>query len=292
MALTPEQENAFRALEYVFDHDAAAAGGASIGGLRGLLGEDEAARAATTLKQGGLIVSDGMLSGGYHITGDGRTAVEKIRGRRIDRGYRRKACRDDLLRWVDSNTKADDPQSRVARERFDDSLDLVQYDDGEVLAAANFLNDNGFIKTISTGEADHILMWVTARGQEVVDAGGVERFLAQTAPVGTTTNYTFAGTGNTFATATAAGAVANATVNNFNLDHARLFAAAVRQAEAELVLNDDARSALAEIEESGDDTEKASRATKFLYTALMATTTGGLGQVLGMLGASALGITP
>lgn len=280
-----------RALEFIYDDDRGSAGPADVNALRDLLGSDEADQATAALKYRGQIILDNRSGGGYHITGEGRTAVEEMRARQTDRAYRRSECRQRLLEWVDAQTEVDSSGSWVSQDQFDDSLDLVPFSDNERFAAVGFLADNRLIDSLPGGLCQHTLIWITDRGQQAVDEGGIEAFLAKGIPgSSTTTNYHLSGTGNTYAVATASGAVAHANVTNFNLDHARLLAAAVRAVEGDLALDDQARSALAEIETSGDDKEKASKATKMLHTALMATTTGALGQVFGVLGASALGI--
>ncbi len=140
-----------------------------------------------------------------------------------------------------------------------------------------------------------MLAWITDAGRECVDQGGVSAYLRAQRQGGESTghNYNMGGSGNVFAraAATAAGAVANATVNNFNLVHARLLARAVRAIEEELVLDDEAVAALAEIEAEGVAPDRAQRATRTLMMFLIGTATGSLGQVLGTLGESALGIS-
>lgn len=289
--MTPQREREIRALEYVYDNDQGMLlEPAGLRGLRELLGETEALHTGIALKQAGLITDDGRLSGGYHITARGRQAVEEMRARRTDRGHRRTACRNDLLKWVDANTKADDPGTRIARENFNGSLDLEPFSDEEVLAAADYLEDNGFIRSISALGGRHILMWVTARGQEAVDAGGVENFVWRDYPVGQVTNYNFGGTGNTIAAAIGAHSQATATTSSFDPAKALEFARAVRDALPVLNLPEEAIVALAEIEQDGDPGLRQ-RATARLYQFVSDTGASGLGQVLAVLGAGALGIS-
>lgn len=261
MALTPQEQNEMRALECIYDHDNAGTHG-SISDFRRMFGDHEAASIATSLKQVGLLGDTARGNGDYRVTAEGRAAVERMVQQRTDGSHRRRVCREVLLAWVDSNTTADEPGSRVPREQFDGSEDLLPFTDAETVAAAGYLHECGLIGTISAAQAKHILLWIVGAGQDALDAGGVEAYLARTTQSSPTTNYTFTGTGNTFATATAAGAVASATVTNFNLDHARLFAAAIRLAAADIDLSQEAAAALAEID-SGD-AEGASKAAKFL----------------------------
>lgn len=78
-----------------------------------------------------------------------------------------------------------------------------------------------------------MLAWITDAGRECVDQGGVSAYLRAQRQCGESTvhnrNYNMGGSGNVLATAAAAGAVAmaNATLNIFNLDYARLLARAV-----------------------------------------------------------------
>lgn len=292
LGMTRQDEQNMRVLEYIYDHDAGSAGPAGLGGLRDLVGEDAAAESAVELKERGWIRNENRLSGGYHITAVGRSEVEALRQRREDRSYRRGRCRDDLLRWADAKTTTD-PGTRVGREDFDGGADLLPYDEDEVRAAATFLAEAGFIKSISAAGAPHIAIWITDAGRECVDEGGVEAFqrARRTGGVAATVNhFNMGGEGNVFATATAAGAVAHATLNNFNIDQARLFAKAVRVAEAELDLPDEVRAALTVIEAEDAEPTRAQKATKVLTDFMLGASTGTVGQVLGMLGASALGI--
>lgn len=291
MTMTPQQEQNMRVLEYVYDNDQGSAGPAGLSGLRELVGEDNAAESAVELHRLGWIRRDQRLSGGYHMTASGRSEVETLRGRRADRGHRRAACLEALLRWVDAQTTTD-AGSRVSRQKFDGSADLMAFSEDESRAAATTLEEQGLIKSISSWGAPHQLMWITDAGRECVDRGGVAEYMRarRLGAENTVHNYNMGGSGNVFATATAAGAVANATVNNFNLDHARLLARAVRAIEEELVLNEEAVAALAEIEAEGVAPDRAQRATRTLMPFLMGTATGSLGQVLGTLGESALGI--
>lgn len=290
--MTPQREQDLRVLEYVYDSDKGSGGPAGMSGLRALVGEDGAAVSAVELQRLGWVRRADRMTGGYHLTSSGRSEVEALRARRTDRPHRRAACRDALLRWVDAATTPDSG-SRVAREDFRGSADLVAFTADETRASASFLAEQGLIKTISSSGHPHVLVWITDTGRECVDEGGVEPYLRARRTTGDSTvhNYNMGGSGNVFATATAAGAVANAHVNDFNLDHARLFARAVRAAQHDLGLDEDAEAALADVEAEDADPDRAQRATRTLTTFLMGTTTGTLGQVLGVLGATALGIT-
>jgi hypothetical protein len=290
--VTAQQDREWQVLEYIYDNDQGNKGGASIGGLRDLVGEEDAAAIAFALRSRGLIRNEQRLSGGYHITADGQNTVEQLRGRRADRSYRRVACREAFLRWVDSKTTTN-AGSRISRDKFDLTLDGLPFADAETEAAASYLKERGLISSISSGgtSGPHILVWITELGSKCVDSGvSLAEFLTPPPARAVSNVFNMGGTGNSFATATAAGATANATVTNFNLDQARSFAAAVRAAASELDLTEEAEAALAEIEQCGDDVPRAHRATQILHSFLVGTTTGTLGQVLGTLGASALGI--
>jgi methionine synthase I (cobalamin-dependent) len=136
-------------------------------------------------------------------------------------------------------------------------------------------------------------MWITEAGREAIDAGGVAAAeAAQQVPQAVTNTFNMAGSGNVFATATAPGATATANVSNFNLQHAKTFAAAVRAVESDLDLTDDDRADLAHIEtvEQGDDLRLAQRATARLYESADKIATGTASGILLALAKQALGI--
>lgn len=244
--MTSQEECDWIVLEHIYDNGEEAKGGVGSAALSELVGEEAATDAAVGLRERGLIRKGQRLGDGYYITASGRSDVEAMRHRRTDRAHRRAACRDQLLRWVDSNTSTG-PGTRVAREQFDGSADLLAFSDDETEAAAAYLHEHRLIKTISAAQADHILLWITELGREAIDSGQtIHDFISQRDGHSPTVSHTYnmSGSGNSFATATAAGAMANATVKNFNLDHARLFAAAVRAASQDLDHIDTCRSLL------------------------------------------------
>jgi hypothetical protein len=287
LTLTQQEEREYRALELIYDDQAA---WTMLSTLTDLLGDDQARHTIVALKNRGLIAQNGQTYPGYCITAVGQVAVEEMRARRADRGYRRAACREAFLRWVDSCTKADDAGSRVAREHFSEAADLVAFTDDESCAAADFLVAAGLIKSISAMQAKHILVWVTERGQEAVDAGGAEAFLNNERQVGSVNHFTVTGDGNNVAATVGDGNTITQTTNDFDLAKAVKFAAAVRQALPVLGLPESAVDALKDIEQE-KDVERAKRGTALLHRLVTATTTGALGQIVGMLGAAALGIS-
>lgn len=289
--MTLHDEQQLRVLEFIHDHDESDQNAATIGGVRKLVGsENEAATILVTLQDGNLITRDPSLVPRYHITGLGRSAVSKVRKRRIDRGYRRHECREALLRWTDTYSDVQDTGRRVLLADFDGGADLVPFSDKEVTAALTYLADNGLVGAVRVMQDGgfHTWAWITDRGQEAIDWGGAFKYLAPSS--GNTTNYTFGGTGNTIAAAIGPHSQATAT-SNFDPTKALEFAAAVRQALPVLNLPEEALAALAEIEQQEDPTLRQ-RATARLYQFVTDTSTSTLGQVLGVLGAGALGITP
>jgi hypothetical protein len=115
---------------------------------------------------------------------------------------------------------------------------------------------------------------------------------AQQVPRVVTTTFNMAGSGNVFATATAPGATATANVSNFNLQHAKAYAAAIRAVESDLDLTDDDRADLVLIEtaEQGADLTLAQRATARLYESADKIATGTTSGILLSLAKQALGI--
>jgi len=285
--LTEQQEREYRALELVYDDESA---WTMLSAFIELMGEGPARSTIVTLKEQGLIQQNGKSYPGYQITATGRVRVEQMRARRSNRGLRRKACREALLRWVDDQTRTDDPGSRVAREDFAAaSADLLPFSEEEAGEAAAYLAENGFIKSVSAWGAPHLLVWVTARGQEAVDSGGVEAFLKSERQVSPVNHFTVTGNGNNLAAAVGDGNTVNQTVSAFDIEKALEFAAAVRQALSALDLPTEAAALIDEIEQR-EDLRKAQRATARLYQFVTAVSTGTLGQILGVAGAAALGI--
>ena len=284
---TPQHDRDRRVLEFIYDNDEGLDGAASLSGLRELVGEQEAAISGAGLRQQGLIRQAERLSGGYHITADGRSEVESMRSRRSDRGHRRSLCREEFLRWIDRRTTTN-PGSRVARENFDGAADLLPFSDEETEAAAGYLAQQGLIESINTAEADHILVWITEKGRECIDKGrGIATFVNEGHHGGQV--FHVSGSGNSIATAVGNNNEVTSNLSQFDPELALQFATAVRQATPVLRLPPDAEATLQDIEQK-EDVGRAQRATTLLYTFLMGTSTGTLGQVLGTLGANALGI--
>ncbi len=284
---TQQEDRDRRVLEYIYDNDEGPRGGASLSGLWELVGEEEGAMSAAGLREEGLIRREDRMSGGYHITAAGRAEVEAMRARRTDRGHRRAMCREDFLRWVDQMTTPD-PGSRVARQDFNGAADTVPYTEEETEAAAGHLAQLGLIRSINTEEADHILVWITEKGRECVDERrGIPAFIDKGSHGGQV--FHVSGSGNSIAAAVGNKNEVTANLSQFDPALAVQFAAAVRQAMPVLNLPPDTEATLQDIEQH-QDLDRAQRATATLYTFLMGTSTGTLGQVLGVLGASALGI--
>lgn len=287
--MTPQQERDLRVLEYIYDNDNDVSGAADLPGLWALVGESEAARSASTLRDRGLIRDENSLSGGYHITGTGSAMVEEMHARRNDRGYRRGLCRDELLRWIDSNTTTD-PGSRRSREDFDGGADLLAFTEEEVTAAAIYLAEQSMVESVSAAGAPHIAVWITDCGRECVDEGrGIRAFVEKDKVNVGGQIFHISGSGNTVAAAIGDKNEVTASISQFDPAIALQFAAAVRQAMPALNLPSNIEETLRDIEQQ-DDPSRAQRATAVLYTFLMGASTGTLGQVLGMVGASALGI--
>lgn len=291
--MTPQEMRDWHVLEYVYDHDEGSHGGAGLGGLLDLVGQDDGMAAAIGLSQRGLIQKEQRLTSGYHITAAGRREVELVRARRQDRGRRRVECREQFLRWVDERAGTSIAQ-RVAREDFDGAADFLPFTMAESEAAAGYLKQHDLIGSMSADQEDHILVWMTERGVDCIDSGRpIAELVApprQSEPSVTNT-YNVAGIGNSLTTATGAGAVANASITNFNLQQAQTFAAAVRAAADDLHLPEEAEAHLVDIERGDADPYRAQKATKALYRLVETTTTGGAGNILGMLAAQALGIS-
>lgn len=263
---------------------------ASIGGLRERFGENDAAATTSSLRTRGLLRADKRMSAGYFVTPAGRAEVEEMRNRRADRGLRRRLCRNRLLRWMDEQG-ASHAGKRVAREDFDASPDLLPFTDQETEAAAEHLKQHGLIESISADQADHILVWTTDRGRQCLDEGGdVLAFTKMDVERNASQVFNITGSGNTVAAAIGNDNEVTASLSTFNSEAAAQFAEAVRQATPALGLDADRVDALVADVQQTEDPTRAQRATALLQTMVVGTTTGTLGQVLGVLGASALGI--
>lgn len=290
--MTPQEQLELEILEHIYDNDEGRLREpANLGPLYERFGEEPALSACQSLRLRGLVEMDSRLSGGYHILPEGRTAVEAMRERRNDRGYRRAECREQLLTWLDANSDAD-AGIRPGTAAFEGASDLQPFSRLEVDAAIKHLKSRGLVGTIEAwgGPA---AMWITEAGREVIDAGGVAAAeSAQQVPQSVMNTFNMAGSGNVFATATAPGATATANVSNFNLQHAKTFAAAIRAAESDLDLTDDDRADLVHIEtaEQGADLTLAQRATARLYESADKIATGTAGGILLALAKQALGI--
>jgi hypothetical protein len=106
--MTPQEQIELEILEHIYDNDEGRLREpANLGPLYERFGEEEALSACQSLRLRGLVEMDNRLSGGYHILPEGRMAVEAMRERRNDRGYRRAECREQLLTWLDANSDAD-----------------------------------------------------------------------------------------------------------------------------------------------------------------------------------------
>lgn len=290
--MTPKEQLELEILEHIYENDEGQLRGpANLGPLYERFGEERAHSACQSLGLRGLIEMESRLSGGYHILPEGRMAVEAMRQRRNDRGYRRAECREQLLTWLDTNSDAD-AGVRPGTASFEGASDLQPFSRPEVDAAIKHLKNRGLVKTIEAygGPA---AMWITEAGREAIDAGGVAAAeSAQQIPPSVTTTFNMAGSGNVFATATAPGAMATANVSTFNLQHAKTFAAAIRAVESDLDLTDDDRKDLVHIEtaEQGADLTLARRATARLYESADKIATGTATGILLTLAKQALGV--
>lgn len=267
-----------RVLAHIYDNDQGRFHEpASLGALYEVFGEDAALGSAVSLKQRGLIESEMRLSGGYHITADGRSAVEAVRARQGDRAHRRAEARNMLLRWLDSRD-ANDTGSRVARSDFDARLDLVPFTDTESEMAAEHLKKHGLVGSISSGQADHILLWLTETGRECIDSGlPVDVFVARyERTTGHHQTIHVSGNNNAIAGAVGTNASAGATVD---VASAHLLAQAIRQIGAALNLPGEADEVLTEIERSNDPSV-LKRAIGRLYLLVNDTTTGAAGGIV------------
>lgn len=276
-------------LEHIYDQDDSQ-GYAFIGPIRKLVGdEDTAAVTCRGLRDRGLLRT-GHRSGEYHVTATGRAEVDAVRSRRRDRGLRRRLCRNELLRWIDSKD-ATDSGSRVGRDRFDVAVDLEPFTTKETEAAAEYLKGQGLIESISAAGAEHILLWITELGQECIDDedGDVAAFVRKRSATSSGSQiFHISGSGNNVAAAIGDNNEVSASLSTFDPQLAMTFADAVEQANLDLD-GEQVRELVANIKQS-DDPSRAQRATALLQTMVVGTTTGTLGQVLGVLGANALGI--
>lgn len=291
--MTPQEQLELEILEHIYDHDQGQLNEpANLGPLYERFGEEQSLSVCQSLRLRGFIEMDDRLSGGYHILAPGRTAVEQMRERRNNRGYRRAECREQLLAWLDANSDADAGQ-RPGTAAFTGGSDLEPFSRAEVDAAIKHLKSRGWVGTIEAwgGPAS---MWITEAGREAIDLGGVAAAeAAQQPPPPVANTFNMAGTGNVFATAAAPGATATANVTNFNLQHAKALVAAIRAAEADLDLTDEDRADLAQVEatEPDDDLTLARRATARLYERADQIAMGTVGGILLALAKQALGLS-
>jgi hypothetical protein len=283
VAVGSQDDLDLRVLEYVYDHDQGMLREpAGLSGLYDVAGsEDAGLQTAADLRRRGLISADQRLSGGYHIEPEGKRIVEEFRARRSDRGYRRQQCREQLLRWADSD-------DRRARRDFDGSAHGQPFTMEESETAAGFLAENGLLKTFSAAQEKHYLVQITERGRECIDSGKtIQQFVSRHDLAAQMVNVF--GSGNSVAAAFGDGSAATASLSTFDHEMAITFASSVREALPVLTLPDEADGLLDDIEQR-EDPGLAQRATAKLYTLIGDTTSGALGGVLGAMGAGALGI--
>lgn len=281
--MSSQDELDLRVLEYVYDNDQGMMREpAGLSGLYDVAGsEDAGLQTAADLRRRGLICADQRMSGGYHIEAEGKRIVEELRARRSDRGYRRQQCREQLLRWADSD-------DRRGRRDFDGSADGEPFAMEESEPAAGFLAEHGLLRTFSAAQEKHYLVQITERGRECIDSGKtIQQFLSRNDLAAQMVNVF--GSGNSVAAAFGDGSAATAALSTFDHEMAITFASSVRQALPVLELPDEADDLLDDIEQR-EDPSLAQRATARLYTLIGDTTSGALGGVLGAMGAGALGI--
>lgn len=286
-----QRELRMRVLEYINDNDQGLLNdSAELGPLYETFGENDVYATSAALVDDGLITRENSLGGGYHIAPAGRDAVEEMRARRTDRGYRRRECREQVLRYLDQSGRSGDIVSPTA---FAGSVDGVSFTNDDLQDALNFLIENDFIalggKRLGNGDVYVARLGTTV--SDCVDSGlSIQDFLARQRGSGVNNVFNMGGSNNHFATA--AGPGSTATINTFNPEYADLFARLVRAAEADLQLTEEAAGALAELEASKEDPTRAQRAMAVLYTQMGNVTGGAAGSILGTLGAMALGIEP
>jgi hypothetical protein len=295
MAAETQRDLELRVLEFIYESQSPdGADPAGIGALRGLVGDDHATGTVVrALKERGLVRVDGRLSPHYFTTAEGTREVQDMQARRASRRHRRAAALDHLLEWVDSNSPSRD--TRLDRDKFDGSADLVPFTADEVEEAAETLVAAGLLKSRSSAQKRHYLLEVTRVGRDCVDEGlGATDFLAQRCQPGPAGNVVHVSGGqNTIAAAFAAGSTATATHTVVNVDLALLVAAAVRQAADALDLPPDPDGALPEALADIEQAQDPSRLKRGLVTVgrlLGDTSTGALGSVLATLAAQALGL--
>jgi hypothetical protein len=278
-------------LEQIHDLDRGLSGPAELGELWDAFGEEKVRTSAVALKHRALIDDDQSLGGGYHVTPAGRVVVETMRSNRADRGLRRQECRKALLKWLDDEG-AHDPGSRLGRDHFDASLDLLPFSESESDAAAEYLSKHGLVRSISAAQARHILLWTTEKGRECLDSGlSVEAYAAQRNPLPPSQVIQVTGSHNVIAGAVGAGATASATVTKLDVAAVLLLARAVREIAHVLDLPDDLDTVLGEIEQE-DDPSLMRRGLERLYLMLSEAGSGAVGGVLAAYMATQFGITP
>lgn len=292
--VTPQEKLELRVLDHIYSHDQGVTHEpAGLSELFDKFGEEPARSAAASLSSRGLADRDQRMSGGYHITPEGKRVIEELRDRQGDRGRRRVACREQMLTWLDRVT--DQKKGlRVDPDDFDGELDLKPFDADEIAVATEHLHNRGLIGGIASWSG-MTAIFITEAGREAVDAGGVQASeqAGQVAP-GVVQTFNLHGHANTVANATADGANATANVDasTFNLSMAKAYAAMVRSMGSEADLDDDDRDALVQIEEAqeGGDLSRSQRAMAHLYSASGKIATGAAGGMLATLGKQALGI--
>lgn len=261
----------------------------TISDLRNGAGGDSTDVIVADLCSQGLVRKGDRLVADYYLTQSGIAEVEALTARQADRGRRRVECRAGLLRWVDGATTPD-PGTRVSRDGFVGTLDLVPYAADEVASAAQYLHDHDLVSSVSAWGDKHFLLWITERGRDCIDSGlTIADFVSPSAAAGHQA-ITISGSGNVVAAAAGSGNTASAASHEFDPEAARTFAALVREAMPALQLNEDLTDLLAEIEQVEDQT-LARKATVAVYQLLSSTTSGAIGGLVAAAGAQALGIT-
>lgn len=279
------------AVLFAIEETEAAGNTATIGDIRRLIGNDnDAADLAQRLVGKGHLRRGKSLAGDYQLTLDGSAQAQTARERQNSRQWRRTTCRRRMLAWLDNQGPVDAP---VDPSAFAAVLDGRAFDEDEVAEALEYLIEMDLAQSLGPKMANgrwHVVA-ITRQGSDCVDSNlELPAFLERQEPSRSNQTFNMSGTGNTFATATSDGATATANVSNtFNIEAGRLFAQAVRVAESDLGLSREARDALVVIETT-EDPGVARRAADVLYQFILAAAAGTTGQILGVYGASLLGL--
>lgn len=227
---------------------------------------------------------DDRAVGGYFLTAQGREQVDDLRRKQKDRGRRLRHCRQDLLRWFDEQTQPDGHRY-TGLDAFHGLLDGLPYTPEDALSSANYLEEQGLIKSMHASGHRHIRSHITDKGVECVVSGElIADFLAGQGPgsPGNTFHITNPTGPLNIAATTGHAAAATATQNNSPEELAVLVAAAVREAVDGGLLNlsPEAVDLLADLEHVQDDPGRARRALGVLNVMLQNSTSGALGTLL------------